>query len=1168
MIATGMILDGVAASQAVDSSGEILDIEGCDISTLPIDGTINYEHISADDGSKKLAPGEETVGRILMAKKIFGLSDCENDRQEMYWKKVKVPFIYIVYRLFDKAGHRGAKALAAAIRDAHANNEPILVRLSIEGSTLERDGNRLKSSVARRVSATWKPCNRTCHVGLLADPDAPEGFDKTPENDIVDQVLRNVSVEKTEPKLEHPAYTKLGGSHEVECNPLVFDLPDLSYTQNHATDTNQLMNKALTAGSYDAAPSSLVGGAALQREDSGRRKSLKDIVTSFKPSGDKFDKAEFKAFAKTFLPEVDDSFLDHFADVAEDYHVKRASLKKSGVLHPNSWRRKTLLEPTGPELADEPTSVTEEQLEFPPKPYKNPDEGRLVLPMPPDKGHLISPIIQNPEVKDSHAPSPASTPKSNSKNVVKPDKPKRLTAADIEPATGDELEAAREAATKKNSAGFFAGFQPIVVRGVELKGKYLARYLGIPEPEPVQLTVRGKPVLPPRPSRDGKYGADEVYYDHETGHLNVPARPGTFNMRTGQWKPGHSGGFFKHYIPGQYDPSFHGDDPVAGQKQAQKEAEDFKRLLDDPERTKYHDAAMANWVLTHRLMRQGKTPEEVVAYKTAFSMLSPNTPVPVHEMMFSYLMDSMKHTGIDLRDPKFAGARGHLLLQDIAAGRKKGAKKPDLKNPELYGIYGDWKSRDTGDPNKLPEHAPEHSRRTLHNITLTKDVPEGRKKGQLISFMLAQNKFVNMAKYHKYHNQLVGLFRNHGHEDLGDQKIVNHLMEHKLAAAKFEAAKARALKAKKKTFEFNGQQLPVTANYDYGVVASGLAPKTARLMVTMAGGGSMHVPDTHMNRFQFGLEKGRGSEDDEIERDDDGDGEDDFHEYDSPETQDETPRDPSASKDNRSIAAIKSILWNERYSHILNAMDRYYERHSPAIDHMVERWGHYLDGETPEEKRRHAVFGAFWKNWSAIVDHEKSRGMWSVGKNDYSDHRPSWEATLPHTLDKFPVMPFLVLPNLKKGEEGYDESLPFRCAMLHHMWQSKYGEIGAAHLALVHLIPQLLAAHAIRHAPEQIRKAEALSIEVKKAVADAQKAAEEPEEPRVSFAGRLVVPGRALTSKGEYALLYEDHDNFVGVPKENVLDWCHHHLVRLPKAKQGTYFRVTRRPAVLLSDLE
>lgn len=334
-MSTGMIIDGVFASQAIDSSGEILDIEGCDISTLDVDGVLNYEH---KEGDKKLAGagnnGEEIVGKILYAHRVMKESDCETDRQKEYWRKVgHIPFIYGMCRLYDGAGHSGAKALAAQIRDHHANGDPILVRFSIEGATLDKKGNRLVESVARRVAATLKPCNRTAVSGLIEDPRAPEGFEAKPikQEQQVKDILAGVmddhrDQEDTKKReLEHPSYKKLGGVHEVEVESLIKDEGDLKQALTLLTKLKML--KALSAGTTDAAPSTLTGGAALQREDHSGFKNR--AMAALRDYGKKkFDKGEFKQFVKAKMPEADDQFIDHFADIAEDYHVKRAALKK------------------------------------------------------------------------------------------------------------------------------------------------------------------------------------------------------------------------------------------------------------------------------------------------------------------------------------------------------------------------------------------------------------------------------------------------------------------------------------------------------------------------------------------------------------------------------------------------------------------------------------------------------------------------------------------------------------------------------------------------------------------------------------------------------------------------------------------------------------------------
>lgn len=185
---TGMLLDGIFSSEAIDSSGEIVELDGMDVSTI-VDGggLVNYEHKGEDDGGF----GKEVVGKIIYVKKIFSAEDCENERQRLFFQKLGkgIPFLYGTVRLFDGAGHSGAQNLAAAIRDLAANDEPILLRWSIEGATLKKDGNKIKSSIAKKVALTWKPCNKTCVAGLLADPNAPQGFKKSESEVILDPFI-------------------------------------------------------------------------------------------------------------------------------------------------------------------------------------------------------------------------------------------------------------------------------------------------------------------------------------------------------------------------------------------------------------------------------------------------------------------------------------------------------------------------------------------------------------------------------------------------------------------------------------------------------------------------------------------------------------------------------------------------------------------------------------------------------------------------------------------------------------------------------------------------------------------------------------------------------------------------------------------------------------------
>lgn len=298
-----MLIDGLAGSEAIDKSGEKLSIEGCDISSVK-EGTayLNYEHKSGDSGTPL-----DLVGKIVYAKKLFKESDCENARQRMYWNSIELPCIYIVGRLSDEAGHEGAKALAASIRDELRNDKKVMIGFSVEGSTLNRSGSILKETIIRGCAITVKACNVSSVAGVLEDPGAPEGFDKTP----------------------YKAKNKDWLEEFAESNKSEFRSSDRQILGGHLntfTEISSDLEKTITAGSYNVAPGCLTGGAALQVEDAGLRRRYrvamaKAAVRDWNGSGD------FKTFLKARLPDADPDFLDSFAQAVNDYKVKK--IKKS-----------------------------------------------------------------------------------------------------------------------------------------------------------------------------------------------------------------------------------------------------------------------------------------------------------------------------------------------------------------------------------------------------------------------------------------------------------------------------------------------------------------------------------------------------------------------------------------------------------------------------------------------------------------------------------------------------------------------------------------------------------------------------------------------------------------------------------------------------------------------
>jgi hypothetical protein len=285
MTGKDMIIDGIAASEAIDSSGEILDVAGCDITDFN-NGTavLNYEHSgSAGHKDGKDSP-IDIIGKIIYGKKIFKQSDCDDERQLKYWNQCKLPFIYMKARLYDGAGHPGAMAAAAMIRDHVAHDEKVLLRYSIEGSTLDRKDNRLLRSVARRVAATIKPCNRSCDSGIISDPNGGQPAVKNVE--ALAEGLLGSKKEQSTKKFENPMAMTLGG-----------------YEQEWSFES---MDKTMTAGMPTGAPSTLTQGDALQVSDiSSRKKRIKD----------KLKKALLdKLFEEHGMP----GFLDVFTKAAKD----------------------------------------------------------------------------------------------------------------------------------------------------------------------------------------------------------------------------------------------------------------------------------------------------------------------------------------------------------------------------------------------------------------------------------------------------------------------------------------------------------------------------------------------------------------------------------------------------------------------------------------------------------------------------------------------------------------------------------------------------------------------------------------------------------------------------------------------------------------------------------
>jgi hypothetical protein len=297
----GLKIDGIATSEHIDSSGELLLIENHDISDLVEGkGVLNFEHSNKH---------EDIVGAIIYAKKILKKTDCEDERQKKYWDFVKKPFVYIIGELFDDQEHPGAIAVAAMIRYYASKKEKMLIGFSIEGATLERDGNVLKETVGRRAAITLRPCNKTAIADLYEDykdEEIKKSIEFLSKN--VDETISSLDLDSS----------ILGDEGII--TPATFF--------KHIED----LNKTLTAGMGNVAPSALVGGAALSKEYiAGKKNIIKAAIRDWNR------KRPLKEVIKAALPEVSDEYIDTFTDLAEDLALKKGlpkvELKRIGKEH-------------------------------------------------------------------------------------------------------------------------------------------------------------------------------------------------------------------------------------------------------------------------------------------------------------------------------------------------------------------------------------------------------------------------------------------------------------------------------------------------------------------------------------------------------------------------------------------------------------------------------------------------------------------------------------------------------------------------------------------------------------------------------------------------------------------------------------------------------------------
>ena len=175
------MLDGVASSSHVDSSGESLNIKGMNIESLgSADSILNWEHKGKESPS-------QVIGKVTFAKKILKKEDAKNKREKYWWNKIKKEFVYVKAELFDGLGHSGAKDVAAMLKYNNKDkgeDSRLVVGFSIEGGTMDKKGMVVTKSIGGDIAITVKPCNKICLVEVIENVDNNDDFLYKNEEDL------------------------------------------------------------------------------------------------------------------------------------------------------------------------------------------------------------------------------------------------------------------------------------------------------------------------------------------------------------------------------------------------------------------------------------------------------------------------------------------------------------------------------------------------------------------------------------------------------------------------------------------------------------------------------------------------------------------------------------------------------------------------------------------------------------------------------------------------------------------------------------------------------------------------------------------------------------------------------------------------------------------------
>jgi hypothetical protein len=1131
----GMVIDGIIASEAIDTSGEILKVEGCDISSLTTDGVLNTEHRGDDANGYNF---NDVIGRCVFAKKIYKASDCEDDRERMYWDQIKLPFIYGKFRLFDGAGHPSAIAAAASIRDMLHAGEDILIRFSIEGATLQRKGNVLEKSVARKVAATWKPCNKSANSGVIADPNGPP---LPVRDDVV-----------TKKEHEHPGFMKLGGEHEFRGSPILKD-EGLEKGVKHALAAGALAATLATtpAQSFVREPPAPAAPAPAPVEPV-------KVGAQWTPVGLDNDLHPIAHLESSFGQNV-----HHEPHSKGEFHTAVGALGLKPTTAYEEFLHNRSLRQQHPELVTDQNSFLS-TLRANPSFYNTVASShwnrlkqslgghrdRAAYGWRWGKGAALSAtdeeVQADPYVQKyvALAGAPQGRPGPQATMHLQKD---ALAAGNYDAAPGTLTGGA--ALMREDRAG---RARSLKARRYHLNGARAAlrdwdrqddfrKFLKtrLPDADPsfiehfsdmvdnLKLHKREADQPKPKPAKKQKPAGNKGPVMPEefepraqppdTKKVKFPPaaqplpKPGLAPRRSNRSRVFMNENAELHTGQSVFQQSF-----PTEEHQGELSANVYKAILNPHDESHQHylgdvspDAleetvhapwrrAMEHWMTANKLLREGKLPDSVIHHAVAFSAMSPNTPVPLQELYYGYLMDISQKFNVDI-----SKKMSRSMLARLRQGISSGMQLPEFEREHYRSQEGSMRSEKNKERGREPgDHAENlvgaDGKRLTH---LDKPHPDllsedQRWPGHPVSDMRANDppQIQAMTAHHTWLPHLMELVRHHGSNG---REIASMLMNMK------------------------AQHEPGQSNHP---TPFGFGPKLTRYALGMLGAGNVLVPDRHMIRHTFNLRLG---------------------------------------DDAKSIAHLTQVLNNPENHHVLEAMDHHFFTKHPAVQHVLNQYPEHFKGQEDQ-----ATFPAFWLHWLTIPHHERLRGLPHEGFNGGTDHYPFW-ASIKNVLDKHRIAhddTSFDFGALAKSEEERHDLLPFRTARAMHEIALRHGETAALWAYHAHILPALLSAeHADHHwvepSPERVvHKFEAMSIELRKAVADLRKHDAMPAEPtKIKLDGKEIEPGEVAATGGErYHLVHEDPKNLFVVRADNGPEYKLQHVQRWEKKYLGEHFNVTR----------